>query len=63
MYDIFGVPMEKPFICFSGIFKWKNNEIISLDDDSYNKELTVYGYEWGHKNAVLLILAGNDWCK
>jgi hypothetical protein len=32
--------------CFSGVFEWKDNKIISLDGDSYSENMIVFGYEW-----------------
>ena len=32
-------------IGFCGVFKWKDNEITSLDHDSYFKEMPVIGFE------------------
>ena len=49
---------------FCGQFEWKNNEIKSLDHDSYNPNMTIYGYSWfkdKNKNDCLDILVGDDW--
>lgn len=49
---------------FCGQFKWKNNKIKSLDHDSYNSNMTIYGYSWfkdKNKNNCLDILVGEDW--
>ena len=51
----------KELFGFCGTFEWKDNKIISLDGDSYNKEMTIYGYKWFVENEILFILVGNDW--
>lgn len=54
-------------IVFSGAFKWENNEIISIDGDSYNKNMAVLKYEWDEDDEkesdyeILNILVVNDW--
>lgn len=51
---------------FEGSFMWINNEIMSLDGDSYDPDMTIYGYmefsnmEEGVEKG-LTILVGNDW--
>lgn len=55
---------SKDIVGFCGCFEWKNNEIKSLDGDSYNKRMLVLGESW-FTNSVgeksLDILVGNDW--
>ncbi len=51
---------------FQGSFMWINNEIMSLDGDSYELDMTVYGYmEFSNQEEGiekgLNILVGNDW--
>ena len=56
--------MPSDIIGFCGTFKYENNEIISLDGDSYNKEALVYGYNWFENEdniKCLDILVGDDW--
>lgn len=31
---------------FCGVCSWTNNELKSLDGDSYSDEMLVYGYSW-----------------
>ena len=50
---------------FSGLFEWKDNKIESLDGDSYNTDMTVYGYKFFEKPEAgvlngLFILVGAD---
>lgn len=37
---------ENEVLDFCGVFGWKENKLISLDGDSYNKDTTVYGFKW-----------------
>ena len=51
---------------FCGQFEWKDNKIVSLDGDSYNPDMTVYGYmEFENHEAYvykgLSVLVGSDW--
>lgn len=48
---------------FCGVFKWNDDEIISLDGDSYSQSTIVYGYSWfsNGKDKCLDILVGEDW--
>lgn len=54
----------KYILGFCGQFAWENNQVHSLDGDSYNESVLVYGYQWywsiGGYNG-LNILVGNDW--
>ena len=66
LVSIIRLMTEKKVGRFLGAFEWKDNEIESLDGDSYNTDMTVYGYEFfenpeaGVLNGVS-ILVGNDW--
>ena len=47
---------------FCGAFQWKDNDIISLDGDSYEDDMVVYAYKWipdGEDNALLICVY--DW--
>lgn len=62
----FGNPADLHIVGFAGQFSWKDNTIIPLDGDSYNPEMTVYGYEWFENkekgiNRGLDILVDSDW--
>ena len=52
---------------FVGQCKIKNGKIVPLDGDTYNPEMTVYGYSWFTYCALkssgrgLDILVGSDW--
>lgn len=47
---------------FCGVFKWKNNELISLDNDSYWKDMLVYAYSyWEHDGIKGLDILVEDW--
>lgn len=62
--DIYDVDDHKDIIGFCGQFSWKNNELTSLDHDSYNKKTIVLGYSWWSKKDIpvgLDILVGDDW--
>ena len=52
-------------VAFCGRFEWNNGNITSLDGDSYNKEMTVYGfskfYDRVFEQETLEILVGDDW--
>lgn len=50
-------------IGYCGEFSWENNILQSLDGDTYNKNMTILGYNKytiGTKTG-LEILVGNDW--
>lgn len=48
---------------FCGAFLWKNNQIVSIDNDTYNPDMIIYGYDWfDYKgDKALDILVGDDW--
>ena len=44
---------------FVGTFKWENNKIISLDGDSYEPDMKIYGYnKFADKKVDILVM---DW--
>lgn len=66
--ELFNIPgkKEKDIVGFCGVFKWKNNQIISLDNDIYSENMKVLGYEWWSNEDEniengLDILVGEDW--
>ena len=66
LVSIIRLMTEKKVGRFLGAFEWKDNEIESLDGDSYNTDMTVYGYEFFENPEAgvlngLSILVGNDW--
>ena len=66
LVSIIRLMTEKNVGRFLGAFEWKDNEIKSLDGDSYNSDMTVYGYEFFENPEAgvlngLSILVGNDW--
>ncbi len=66
LVSIIRLMTEKNVGRFLGAFEWKDNEIESLDGDSYNTDMTVYGYEFFENPEAgvlngLSILVGNDW--
>ena len=52
-FDVVSVHSLQVYTCndndniigFIGNFKWKNNEITSLDGDNYSDKVLVYGYD------------------
>ncbi len=57
---------DESAIYFVGAFEWKNDTVKSLDGDSYNPDMKVYGYEWWSREDLgidkgLDILVGSDW--
>lgn len=51
---------------FCGAFSWINNILQPLDGDSYNVEMTIYGYEYftNHEENVhsgVEVLVADDW--
>jgi hypothetical protein len=56
---VFEVDGKEDIVGFSGVFEWKNGEVIPGDFDSYNPRMLVLGYEEDDK--CLDILVGNDW--
>lgn len=45
VYDLSIIPSADDIVGFAGQFRWENNKITSLDDDSYNPDMTMWGYE------------------
>lgn len=62
----FETPVGKDIVGFCGVCAWIDNNIKSLDGDSYYEDMTIYGYSWwsneeeGIKKG-LDVLVGNDW--
>lgn len=54
---------QDKIIGFCGSFKWENNEIHSLDGDTYPKDFLVLGYCWFELKGqqCLDVLVGYDW--
>lgn len=49
---------------YAGSFKWEFGKIISLDGDTYNENMKVYGYKiFSHDmdSLGLSIIVGTDW--
>lgn len=41
---------KKNIVGFSGVFKWEDNKLISLDGDTYSEKYEVIGYEtWANE--------------
>ncbi len=59
--DIWEIAGKKKLVGFCGTFKWKDKNVIPLDGDSYNKDMTVFGYKWWLEDTLLFVLVGNDW--
>lgn len=62
-YDI---PGGKDIVGFCGVCEWKNNQLKSLDGDSYTPNMLVLGYSWFSNeeegvNVGLDILVGENW--
>lgn len=53
----------KSIVGFCGVFQWTDNQIKSLDGDSYTSEVFVYGYKWfvNEGERCLDVLVGEDW--
>lgn len=53
----------KDFCGFAGDFSWKNNKLKSLDGDSYNEGMNVFGYNEFDKDGkhCLDIMVAEDW--
>lgn len=45
VYDLSIVPSADSIVGFAGQFRWENNKLISLDGDSYNSDMTIWGYK------------------
>lgn len=55
---------DDDIVGFCGSFRWMNSIIESLDLDTYNEDMIVYGYSWFESDLVGLgldILVGEDW--
>jgi hypothetical protein len=59
--SVWEVNGEKRILGFCGKFRWKDKNVIPLDGDSYNKDMTVYGYRWWLEDVLVFILVGDDW--
>jgi hypothetical protein len=59
--DIWEINGKKGIWGFCGVFRWKDKKAIPLDGDSYNKDMTVFGYRWKLEGVLLFVLVGNDW--
>ena len=47
---------------FCGVFKWENNKLVSLDNDTYWKDMLVYAYSyWEHDGIKGLDILVEDW--
>lgn len=45
IYDLTIAPNADDILGFAGQFRWENNKITSLDGDSYNPDMTIWGYK------------------
>ena len=45
VYDLSIIPSADDIVGFAGQFRWENKKITSLDGDSYNPDMTIWGYE------------------
>jgi hypothetical protein len=64
--QIINMDDHKDIVGFCGQCEWKNNQIKSLDGDSYSDNMKVYGYEWfsNEEEGIRVgvdILVGEDW--
>lgn len=63
--DVYSIYSEDIGFVFSGTFRWKNNDIRSLDGDTYNRGMLVYAYKFYESKdkdiSGLSILVGTDW--
>lgn len=64
LVDVYSIFSEIGSV-FCGTFRWKNNDIRSLDGDTYNKDMLVYAYKFYESKdkdiSGLSILVGTDW--
>ena len=63
IYDLSLISDADDIVGFAGQFRWENNKITSLDGDSYNPDMTIWGYEIFRDddgNTCLTVLS-NDW--
>lgn len=47
-------------IGFVGVFKWEDNQLTSLDGDTYNPDMPVIGYE-EFEDGVDILVKGGEW--
>lgn len=63
--DVYSIYSAEMGSVFCGTFRWENNDIRSLDGDTYNKDMLVYAYEKiineSNGFSSLSILVGTDW--
>lgn len=65
--QMFEIPGEgKDIIGFSGVFAWKNNQLTSLDHDTYSESMPILGYDYFSNEKFnvhngLEILVGENW--
>lgn len=45
VYDLSIIPSADDIVGFAGQFRWENNQMTSLDGDSYSPDMTIWGYE------------------
>lgn len=45
VYDLTIAPNADDIAGFAGQFRWENNKLTSLDGDSYNSDMTIWGYK------------------
>ena len=60
----FDIEDKQYLVGFCGCFEWKDNNVISLDNDSYTKDTMVYGYQWfrmSETERCLDILVAEEW--
>ena len=63
--DVYSIYSAEIGSIFCGTFRWKNNDIRSLDGDTYNRDTLVYAYKFYESKdkdiSGLSILVGTDW--
>lgn len=53
---------DEEVIMYCGVFEWRENNIISLDGDTYNEDMEVLAYKWSvDEKTKLDIIVGDDW--
>lgn len=45
---------------FAGVFAWEDNQLTSLDGDTYNPDMPVVGYE-EFDGGVDILVKGGEW--
>ena len=45
---------------FAGVFAWEDNQLTSLDGDTYNPDMPVIGYE-EFDGGVDILVKGGEW--